>query len=196
MSEFKQTPSQTVGPFFAYGLCPEQYNFDFNSLFTATAAAPNAIGEHIIVMGSVYDGSGGAVGDAIVETLQADAAGQYVDSQDDAAARGFSGFCRVGTGTEEGNRFVIRTIKPGSVAVGSAPYIDIILHMRGMLMHAFTRLYFEDESAANDDDPVLNSVPSARRQTLIAKLEDRAGVKLYRFDIHLQGPEETVFFDY
>ncbi|WP_437628884.1 protocatechuate 3,4-dioxygenase subunit alpha [Achromobacter xylosoxidans] len=195
MSQLKQTPSQTVGPFFAYGLCPEQYNFDLKSLFTANAAEPGVAGEHIIITGTVYDGSGAAVGDAIVESLQADASGQYVASHDDAIARGFKGFCRVGTGTEEGNRFGIRTIKPGPVATGSAPYIDVILHMRGMLMHAFTRLYFEDEPAANESDPVLNSVPAARRRTLIAKQVAGSGVKQYRFDIHLQGPDETVFFD-
>ncbi len=67
--------------------------------------------------------------------------------------------------------------------------------MRGMLMHAFTRLYFEDEPAANESDPVLNVVPAARRRTLIAKQVAGSGVKQYRFDIHLQGPDETVFFD-
>ncbi len=75
MSQLKQTPSQTVGPFFAYGLCPEQYNFDLKSLFTANAAEPGVAGEHIIITGTVYDGSGAAVGDAIVESLQADASG-------------------------------------------------------------------------------------------------------------------------
>ncbi|KRC77855.1 protocatechuate 3,4-dioxygenase subunit alpha [Achromobacter sp. Root83] len=196
MSELKQTPSQTVGPFFAYGLCPEQYNFDFKSLFTANAAEPHAAGEHIIVMGKVYDGSGAAVGDAIVESLQADASGHYVASQEEASARGFTGFCRVGTGTEQGNAYVIRTLKPGPVAPGAAPCIDIILHMRGMLLHAFTRLYFEDEPEANEGDAVLGRVPAERRRTLIAKLDPDSSVKLYRFDIHLQGPDETVFFDY
>jgi protocatechuate 3,4-dioxygenase alpha subunit len=200
MSEFKQTPSQTVGPYFAYGLCPEQYNFDLKSLFTASAADREAAGTHISIVGNVYDGSGQAVGDAMIEMIQADANGRHVQTASEVSESGFRGFARVGTGTDPALRFIVDTVKPGSTGEGSAPHIDVIVLMRGMLMHAFTRLYFDDESAANEQDPVLALVPAERRGTLIARREGgtSAGTvsqAVYRFDIHLQGPLETVFFD-
>lgn len=195
MHTLKQTPSQTVGPFFAYGLCPEQYHFDLKSLFTATVAAPHVAGEHILLVGTVHDGAGQVVPDAVIEFLQADASGHYVTSAADAQKTGFKGFARVGTGTDPDQRYVVETIKPGAAAPGAAPCIDVIVHMRGMLLHAYTRIYFEDEETANAQDEVLATVPAARRPTLIAKREPGSSRKVYRFDIRLQGPNETVFFD-
>jgi len=59
-----------------------------------------------------------------------------------------------------------------------------------------TRIYFDDEVDANANDPVLNSIEWAvRRQTLIAKRSDVDGEVVYRFDIRIQGDDETVFFD-
>ncbi|WDD92407.1 protocatechuate 3,4-dioxygenase subunit alpha [Burkholderia sp. FERM BP-3421] len=197
MTTLKQTPSQTVGPYFAYGLCPQQYHYDLTSLFTATIAAPHAAGEHVRLVGQVFDGDGQVVGDAVLEFTQVDGAGRYPASRADAAALGFTGFARVGTGTDAAQRYVVETVKPGRGPDGGAPHVDVTVMMRGILTHAFTRVYFDDETAANDADPVLARVPAERRATLLARREPQAagGVPVYRFDIHMQGARETVFFD-
>ena len=95
MTTLKQTPSQTVGPYFAYGLCPEQYNFDLKSLFTPSIADREAAGEHVSIVGNVYDGQGKVVGDAVIEMAQADSTGHYVQSVAEARESGFRGFARV-----------------------------------------------------------------------------------------------------
>jgi protocatechuate 3,4-dioxygenase alpha subunit len=195
MTTLKQTPSQTVGPYFAYGLCPEQYNFDLKSLFTPSIADREAAGEHISIVGNVYDGQGKVVGDAVIEMAQADSTGHYVQSVAEARKSGFRGFARVGTGTDPKLRYVVDTVKPGKTGDDAAPHIDVILLMRGMLLHTFTRIYFEDEAEANAKDAVLSSVPAERRATLVAKREPDTSSTIYRFDIYLQGPNETVFFD-
>jgi len=191
----KQTPSQTVGPYFAYGLCPQQYDFDFKSLFTPVLAEREAAGEHITIVGQVLDGNGAPVGDAMLEMSQVDSAGHYPASRAQAQASGFHGFARVGTGTDPELRFVVQTVKPAAAAPGEAPHINVIVMMRGMLLHTFTRIYFDDEAAANQRDPVLSAVPAERRATLVARREGGPSSTRYRFDIRMQGPEETVFFD-
>lgn len=191
----KETPSQTVGPYFAYGLCPQQYDFDLKSLFTADAVGPETPGEHITLMGRVIDGDGNPVFDAMLEFQQVDANGRYPASREEIAQNGFRGFARVGTGTDPQHRFIVRTVKPGSANAGEAPHLNVIVMMRGMLTHTFTRIYFEDEAAANAADPVLSSVPAARRDTLIARRSEQAGSIVYTFDIRMQGERETVFFD-
>jgi protocatechuate 3,4-dioxygenase, alpha subunit len=195
MTAFKQTPSQTVGPYFAYGLCPEQYNFDFKSLFTAAVADYEAAGEHISIVGQVFDGDGKVVGDAMLEVSQLDSQGKYPASREEIAASGFRGFARVGTGTDPQKRFIVETVKPGRASESEAPHLNVILTMRGMLLHTFTRIYFDDEAAANESDPVLGSVPAERRATLIARRVPGTSKTVYRFDIHMQGEQETVFFD-
>lgn len=195
MSEYKQTPSQTVGPYFAYGLSPEQYLYDFKSAFTPVVATERAEGEAIRLIGQVLDGAGNPINDALIEIVQADAHGRYVQSADDIARTGFAGAGRCGTGTDPENRFIIETIKPGAVAPGEAPRIDVILTMRGLLNHLFTRIYFDDEAVANALDPVLRQVPAERRHTLVARREVSGGRVSYRFDIRMQGDEETVFLD-
>ena len=195
MTTLKQTPSQTVGPYFAYGLCPEQYNFDLKSLFTNELADREAAGEHITLIGQVFDGDGAAIGDAMIEVQQVDSEGRYPQSREDVAKTGFRGFARFGTGTDPQKRFIIETVKPGRASPDEAPHLNVIVTMRGMLLHTFTRVYFDDETAANDKDPVLASVPAERRATLVAKREAKGGKAVYRFDIHMQGPKETVFFD-
>ena len=167
-----QTPSQTVGPFFAYGLTPEQYGYPFAQI------APGAIeaqGERIKITGQVFDGKKVPVVDALVEIWQPGV-----------------GFARQGTGTRSDCSFEFETTKPTTASAGEAPHVNAILFMRGLLSHLYTRVYFEDEMAANDADDVLLTVPKNRRITLIAKAT-QAGQ--YRFDIHLQGDDETVFFD-
>ncbi|VVE21663.1 protocatechuate 3,4-dioxygenase subunit alpha [Pandoraea soli] len=195
MSDYQQTPSQTVGPYFAYGLSPEQYRYDFKSAFTPVVALDRAEGEAIRVVGQVLDGAGQPINDALIEVMQADAAGRYVQSAEDIERTGFAGTGRCGTGTHAEHCFVFDTIKPGAAAPGEAPRIDVILTMRGLLNHLFTRIYFDDEAAANALDPVLQQVPAERRHTLIARREVSGGRVSYRFDIRMQGDEETVFID-
>ena len=188
-----QTPSQTVGPFFAIGLSPEQYGYPFASIVTGRMADESASGERICITGRVLDGEGQPIGDALVEIWQADALGRYAHPPEPGRNAGFSGFGRQGTGTDPENRFVFNTVKPGPVDSEQAPHISVIVFMRGVLTHAYTRMYFSDETEANARDPVLNSVPQERRSTLIA--ERKEGGALYRFDIRMQGEGETVFFD-
>jgi protocatechuate 3,4-dioxygenase alpha subunit len=107
----------------------------------------------------------------------------------------FKGFGRCGTGTDLENRFAFDTIKPGPPGDGQAPHVNVIVFMRGMLCHVYTRIYFADEAEANARDPVLTSVDEARRGTLIAARETTPAGTVYRFDLHMQGPDETVFFD-
>ncbi|HYP83383.1 protocatechuate 3,4-dioxygenase subunit alpha [Variovorax sp.] len=194
-TNFGQTPSQTVGPYFAYGLTAAQYGYDFDQPFDARVALDGAKGERIRLEGRVIDGDGTPIFDAMVEICQPDGTGHYPVSVEDARERGFRGFGRVGTGTDPRHRFIFDTVKPGANAPGEAPFIGAIVTMRGLLLHAFTRIYFEDEASANAKDDVLNAVPADRRDTLIARRSVEGGQVTYRFDIHMQGPKETVFFD-
>jgi len=143
----------------------------------------------------VLDGDGKPIDDAMIEISHADSGGKQVGSPAEAQAAGFTGFGRCGTGTDPENRFRFETIKPGAAGPGQAPHIEIIVMMRGLLSHAFTRLYFEDEAQANARDEILAEVPAERRGTLIARREALPGAAVYHFDIRMQGPEETVFFD-
>ena len=195
MSKLQQTPSQTVGPYFAYGLTPTQYGYDLPSLFTPVLAQPHAEGEHIRITGQVFDGAGQSVLDALVEISQSDASGQPVTSVADAQAKGFTGFGRCGTGTLAGNHYLFDTVKPGAAAAGQAPFINVCVTMRGLLVHTFTRIYFDDELEANSKDAVLASAPAGRRATLLARREATGAGVVYRFDVHMQGDSETVFFD-
>ncbi len=194
-ADYGQTPSQTVGPYFAYGLTATQYGYAFDQPFDAVLAQDGARGERIRLEGRVFDGDGQPIGDALVEISQPDGTGTYPQSVDEARAIGFRAFGRVGTGTDAQNRFVFHTVKPGAEAGGEAPHINVIVLMRGMLLHAFTRVYFGDEAEANAQDAVLASVPAERRQTLIAQRSEAGGAVSYRFDIRMQGAAETVFFD-
>jgi protocatechuate 3,4-dioxygenase alpha subunit len=192
----RQTPSQTVGPFFAYGLTPQQYGYPMASIASGALAEGETDGERIRIEGRVLDGAGQPVSDAMIEIWQADAQGRYAHPADPRGSNtGFKGFGRVGTGTDPQSRFVFDTVKPGRVDEHQAPHVNVIVFMRGMLLHTFTRLYFSDEADANAADPVLASVPADRRGTLIAHREQGHGTPVYRFDIHMQGDNETVFFD-
>lgn len=194
-----QTPSQTVGPFFAYGLAPEQYNYRFTSIAGGDMAPDSVEGQRIRVTGQVFDGAGDLVPDALIEIWQANSHGRYNhpadDRQDNLLDPNFKGFGRFGTGTTSDNRFVFDTIKPGSIDGRQAPHLNVTVLMRGLLLHAYTRAYFSDEEEANATDQVLNAVPEDRRDTLIARRDANLPGRVYRFDIHMQGPKETVFFD-
>ena len=188
----RQTPSQTVGPFFSFGLAPEQYGYNFRSIAGSAVADDGTAGTRIRIVGRVFDGEGQPLNDALIEIWQADAEGRYAHPADPRSSNApFKGFGRTGTGTDPESRFVFDTVMPGSVA-GQAPHINVIVLARGMLNHLYTRLYFEDQAEANARDPILQSVPAERRTTLLAR---RDGATTYRFDIRLQGDAETVFFD-
>jgi len=191
------TPSQTVGPFFKYGLTPSR-QYAWNDAFTANLVTPDASGDRIRVEGTVYDGDGAPVPDCMLEVWQADAQGRFSDPQDQRALpnTAFRGFGRCGTDGE--GRYSFDTIKPGSVpdpdGKPQAPHLLLAVFARGMLRHLYTRIYFDGE-AANSSDAVLALVPADRRATLIAKRQPGNGGAVYKLDLRLQGGEETVFFD-
>jgi len=195
MANLKQTPSQTLGPFFAYGLTPEQYGYAHRGIAGNTLAAPGVPGEHVRIEGRILDGAGAPIDDAMIEIWQADGNGRYAGADRDEAGGSatFSGFGRCGSDDKGG--FWFATIKPGAIGDGQAPHIGVIVQARGILNHAFTRIYFADETNANGADPVLQSVPEDRRDTLIAVRSETPAGPAYRFDIHMQGDDETVFFD-
>lgn len=178
------TPSQTVGPFLSIGLPWPDGPYVVDEADT----------DAIVIEGVVTDGNGEPVPDALVETWQADPDG-YFNHPDDPRDRAtdFKGFGRCPTGPDGTYRIVTR--KPGSVPAADgapqAPHIDVSVFARGLLNRVVTRIYFGDESSANAVDPVLSSVPADRRATLVASVE---GDRRYRFDVRLQGPDETVFF--
>jgi protocatechuate 3,4-dioxygenase, alpha subunit len=191
-----QTPSQTVGPYFAYGLTPQQYGYPLREIASGRLVGAGVEGERIRIEGRVLDGKGAPIPDAMIEIWQADAQGRYAHPADPRGSNAdFRGFGRFGTGTDPEFRFMFETVKPGAIGDGQAPHVNVVVFMRGLLVHAYTRLYFSDEAEANAADPVLASVPDDRRHTLIAARQDDSIGVVYRFDIHMQGDDETVFFD-
>jgi protocatechuate 3,4-dioxygenase alpha subunit len=200
------TPSQTVGPYFAYGLTPhsrcnwspDQRAYDWKETVGANLVTPDASGEKIRIEGRVTDGDGQPINDAMIEIWQADAQGRYANPRDNRALPNtqFKGFGR--SATDKDGVYSFDTIKPGPVPGPSgkqqAPHIVVCVYSRGMLRQIYTRLYFSDEKA-NDADPILAMVPAERRKTLIAHKETRGGQTTYRFDVRVQGKDETVFFD-
>jgi protocatechuate 3,4-dioxygenase, alpha subunit len=190
------TPSQTVGPFFHYGLTPHDY--DFAAVFSNNLVTPEASGERIRIEGRVLDGDGTPINDCMVEIWQADAAGRYAHPADNRALpnAAFKGFGRCDT--DASGTYSFDTIRPGAVpgpnGKAQAPHIAVVVFSRGMLRHVYTRIYFSD-AADNGADPILGLVPADRRATLIAKRADRGGQAIYTFDIRMQGDGETVFFD-
>ncbi|MSQ66859.1 MAG: protocatechuate 3,4-dioxygenase subunit alpha [Gammaproteobacteria bacterium] len=172
----RPTPAQTAGPYYSLGL-------DWWQAHPITHEPP--AGAAICVRGQVLDGDGAPVPDALVEIWQANGAGDYPTR---SAAAG-EGFGRVSVDAE--GRYTFLTHKPGPTTPQAAPHIHFTLLARGLMNPLVTRLYFADEAARNHRDPALARVPLARRATLIAALTPTG----YCFDIHLQGPLETVFFD-
>ncbi|MBI3701231.1 MAG: protocatechuate 3,4-dioxygenase subunit alpha [Afipia sp.] len=190
------TPSQTVGPYFKYGLTPGGA-YQWNDAFGNDLVTPDAAGERIRIVGQIFDGDGKPINDSMLEIWQADAQGRFADSKDSRAIPNsvFKGFGRCGT--DSNGAYSFSTIKPGAVPGPDgrfqAPHILLAVYARGMTQQAMTRIYFDGE-AANTSDPVLALVPANRRATLIAKRE-ASDIATYRFDVHLQGERETVFFD-
>ncbi len=156
------TPSQTVGPFFRIGL--------------STTIGSHVVGEGmpgaVRISGQLFDGAGEPVPDALIETWQPEGAGRCA--------------------TDDEGHFAIVTSKPAQDgAENGAPHLDVSVFARGLLTRLVTRMYFPDEHAANDADPVLRTLAPDERATLVAVREEGG----LRFDIHLQGERETVFFD-
>jgi protocatechuate 3,4-dioxygenase alpha subunit len=179
------TPSQTIGPFFHDALLDRNYS-ELVSLDHPEAIA---------ILGTIYDGAGEVVPDAMVEIWQADSKGRYDHFADDGddLDEDFSGFGR--SGTDGGGEFSFLTSKPGPVSGPNrklqAPHVMVSVFARGLLKRLVTRIYFPDEEAANAVDPVLSTIEDPElRRTLIARDEGN----VLRFDIHLQGDRQTAFF--
>ena len=186
------TSSQTVGPFFAPALLREDARRN-------VLTRPDTVGERIRIEGRVLDGDRVPVPDALIEIWQANAQGRYNHAADQGAAQLDSSFLGFGrSGTAEDGSYWFETVKPGLVPFDGermqAPHICATVFSRGLLNHLVTRLYFEDEPG-NALDPVLQCVPNDRRATLLARREARDTVVVYRFDIVLQGADETAFFN-
>jgi protocatechuate 3,4-dioxygenase, alpha subunit len=203
-----ETASQTGGPYVHIGLAPQQAGFEiFENTFGNVLASPQTQGERIRIEGRVFDGTGTAVRDVLIEAWQANAAGRYAHPGDLQSHKAldphFRGWGRTGADFETG-LYHFQTIKPGAVAGrnGStqAPHVSLWIVARGINIGLHTRLYFSDEAAANARDPVLTGIEwEVRRKTLIAQRGERSGEVVYHFDIRLQdtpdGGAETVFFD-
>ena len=184
----RATTSQTVGPFFALGL---------EWLNKAELAAPGVSGERVTIGGRVLDGDGAPVPDALLEIWQANAHGKYAhpdDLQDKPLEPGFSGYGRIPTDTD--GRFRFSSVKPGAVPGPDgelqAPHVLVSVFTRGLLVRLVTRIYFPDEPQ-NAHDFALNLVEPERRATLIARPAGQPGS--LEWNVVLQGPGETVFFD-
>jgi protocatechuate 3,4-dioxygenase alpha subunit len=201
-----ETASQTAGPYVHIGLAPRQAGFDidiFAHEFGPVLTKPETLGERIRIEGTVIDGSGTLVRDALIECWQANAAGRYAHPGDHQPGKAvdahFRGWGRACTDFDTG-LYRFDTIKPGRVMGRNgrlmAPHVLLWIVARGINMGLHTRLYFSDEAAANAEDPVINLIEwQVRRKTLIAERQDAGGTPIYRFDIRLQGEGETVFFD-
>ena len=200
LNYLKETPSQTAGPYVHIGLAPGAAGFDiYKSELGWDIAGPDAIGERITVEGLVIDGTGAPVKDVMPEVWQADANGIYPHPEDPRAAevaKGFRGWGRVITDFDTG-LWSFDTIKPGAVPgrMGrvQAPHLNLWIVARGINVGLNTRLYFPEDDAAHAADPILSMIEQRHRvKTLIAQ---KMAPGKYRFDIRLQGDDETVFLD-
>ena len=171
MSRSGPTPSQTIGPFFRFGL----------DWMTGRDLVPARHPGRLVVRGRVLDGDERPVPDAMVEVWQAVCV---------EAPQRWTGFGRCLTDEEGCYQFA--TAKPVAPGDGQAPHLELSLFARGLLQRLVTRIYFADEFSANASDPLLRRLPPARRDSLIASGEGGT----LDFDIHLQGPHETVFLAY
>ena len=190
----QETPSQTAGPYVHIGLMPSFAGISdiYENQLGESPIADGAKGEVIEIVGSIYDGTGWAMRDALFESWQADASGKFAGQ--DGADPSVSGYCRFAADGETGE-YTLKTVKPGSIAGRGgqvhAPHISLWIVARGINIGLQTRIYFEDED--NSTDPLLNRIEQRQRvDTLIAK---KTADGKYRFDVRLQGEGETVFLD-
>lgn len=203
LGRLRESPSQTAGPYVHIGTNPNWV--EITGIWTRdlglAIVGPETRGERIVVEGQIRDGAASPVRDALVEIWQADADGLYPSP---AETRGtadphFAGWARQAVSPDAGT-FRFETIRPGAVPFPDgrlqAPHITVWIVARGINTGLHTRLYFEDEAAANAADPLLSRIAEpARRATLVASRSERDGMPVFSFDIRLQGDQETVFFD-
>lgn len=184
------TPSQTAGPYFHLGMTETRS--------VRCIAGPQTKGERVWLTCRILEGDGTPVDDAMIEIWQANAEGKYNhpdDRQEKAIDANWIGFGRMPTAEDGTCQF--ETIKPGRVQGAGealqAPHLNIAIFARGRLKQLYTRMYFAGDPA-NSEDPVMALVPQSRRDTLLAQADAALPGRWY-FDIHLQGEQETVFFD-
>ncbi|WP_455836027.1 protocatechuate 3,4-dioxygenase subunit alpha [Pseudarthrobacter siccitolerans] len=177
------TPAQTVGPFYGYALPYEKDN---------ELLAPGSPGS-IRLQGTVYDGSGQAIPDAILEIWQPDSAGRIVQKTGSLVRDGytFTGWGRGAVGNS--GVYTFTTVNPGPTRPGAAAFISVAIFARGLTNRLFTRIYLPEDTEALANDPLLTSLEPERRKTLIARRDPDGGLT---FDIRLQGEGETVFLDF
>ena len=181
------TPSQTIGPFFHNGLLDDDYS----------QLVPPDHPSAIRIEGTLYDGTGEVVPDAMVEIWQANPAGRYDDPKDDREDLPIDRETFGRSDNTNGGRFSFVTVKPGPVPLADgrmqAPHLMVSVFARGLLKRAVTRIYFPDEGEANAADPVLSFIEDPKlRETLIARDEG----DVLRLDIRLQGEDQTAFFGF
>ncbi|MEO9779201.1 MAG: protocatechuate 3,4-dioxygenase subunit alpha [Sedimentitalea sp.] len=196
---FKESPSQTAGPYVHIGCTP---NFTGIKIYGGDLGASmktgSVQGQEITIKGIVYDGTGTPLRDALIEIWQPDAAGLFPSANETRgqADPNFTGWGR-SPGDMNTGEFSFETVKPGAVPFPDgrmqAPHITVWVVARGINIGLHTRIYFDDETEANAADPILTRIEHQNRiPTLLAK---KTADAVYRFDIHLQGPDETIFFD-
>lgn len=199
LDDLRESPSQTAGPYVHIGCTPNFTGIDiYGGDLGASMKTGPVRGQEITIKGIVYDGTGTPLRDALIEIWQADAAGLFPSANE---TRGQADPNFIGWGRSPGDmttgEFVFETVKPGAVPFPDgrmqAPHITVWVVARGINVGLHTRIYFEDEADANAADPILTRIEHQNRiPTLLAK---NVAEGEYRFDIHLQGPDETIFFD-
>lgn len=195
----RESPSQTAGPYVHIGCTPNFTGIDiYGGDFGATMKTGPVLGTEITIIGTVFDGTGTPLRDAMIEIWQPDAAGLFPSANETRGISdpNFTGWGRSASNLDTGT-FTFDTVKPGAVPFHDrriqAPHITAWIVARGINVGLHTRIYFEDEATANATDPILTSIEHQNRiPTLLAKRETNG---IYRFNIHLQGPDETIFFD-
>ena len=177
------TPGQTVGPFYGYAL---PYEKDRELL------APGSPGS-IRLQGTVYDGAGHTIPDAILEIWQPDSEGNIVQQTGSLVRDGytFTGFGRSAVGNS--GVYTFTTVNPGPTKPGAAAFISVAVFARGLMNRLFTRIYLPEDQEALAADPLLSSLDPERRQTLIARRDADGGLT---WDVRLQGEGETVFLNF
>lgn len=196
----QESPSQTAGPYVHIGCMPnfagiEAYGGHDLGASMKTGAVK---GEEIMLRGVIFDGVGTPVRDAMIEIWQADASGLYQSANETRGTPdpNFTGFGRSPSHPETGE-FAFETVKPGRVPFRDgrlmAPHVTLWIVARGINIGLHTRAYFADEEDANSEDPILTRIEHQSRVSTLLATKTSAGE--YRFDIHLQGPKETIFFD-
>jgi protocatechuate 3,4-dioxygenase alpha subunit len=183
MSKLTATPGQTVGPFYGYAL---PYEKDRELL------APGSPGS-IRLQGTVYDGAGHPIPDAILEIWQPDAEGNIVRRTGSLVRDGytFTGFGRSAVGNT--GVYTFTTVNPGPTEPDAAAFISVAVFARGLMNRLFTRVYLPENAEALAKDPLLSALDPERRKTLIARRDADGGLT---WDIRLQGEGETVFLDF